>query len=635
MRRAKLAAAALAFGMLLGSGCAPSDPSPDESQAPSTPPASLPSADPVVAEFVKALNAFDLTKAPTVQPGAEVQEDLKTIFAGMDDIHPTVKLESIEYGDDTAVAHLSNTYPVGLKGWTFASTVDLVLRNKTWVVDWKPSAIHPQLTPDSRLRHQRKLPKRASINDSAGLAVVEERTVYEVGIDKGKVQPADQAKAAADLAALLGIDAKKYQAKVAGGGPRQFVVAATLEQEKIPAGVADVPGGTVAETTALVSADNFATSIIGSTGQPTADEVTKSEGDVFPTDTVGRSGLQARYEKQLRGVPEVRVDLVGRKKSSDGTAAEPVEETNLFLQDASVGTPITISLDRDLQAKAQQVLASQQGVASLVVIRPSDGAVLVAANSPAAGEYSYATIGKYAPGSTFKVVSSLAMLRGGLTPESSVNCPSSLKVGGYTFNNYSDYPSSAVGNITLTKALANSCNTAFAAAAQTVTPEQLQTAAASLGVGKDYDAGFASNFGTVEPNNSAIDRAASMIGQGQITMSPLGMATVAASVAAGKTTLPWVVAEQKASPSGTMLTEQEAGQLRTMMTAVVNEGSGKGLKGLMTGAKTGTAEFGQAGKQQTHAWMIAWNADYAVAAFVEVGKSGSQTAAPLIKALFG
>ena len=70
------------------------------------------------------------------------------------------------------------------------------------------------------------------------------------------------------------------------------------------------------------------------------------------------------------------------------------------------------------------------------------------------------------------------------------------------------------------------------------------------------------------------------------------------------------------------------------MKAVVAEGSGNVLQGVMTGAKTGTAEFGDAAADTAHAWMIAWNDKYAVAAFVQDGQSGSGTAGPLIKAMF-
>ena len=111
--------------------------------------------------------------------------------------------------------------------------------------------------------------------------------------------------------------------------------------------------------------------------------------------------------------------------------------------------------------------------------------------------------------------------------------------------------------------------------------------------------------------------------------SPLAMATVAASVAAGRAVLPVLLPErpveqqQPAEP----LTAVEAGQLRALMRAVVTQGSGPFLSGLPgeVGAKTGTAEYGQPtadGSLATHTWMIATQGDLAVAVFVETGQSG-------------
>ena len=113
-----------------------------------------------------------------------------------------------------------------------------------------------------------------------------------------------------------------------------------------------------------------------------------------------------------------------------------------------------------------------------------------------------------------------------------------------------------------------------------------------------------------------------------------GMAAVAASVASGKTTIPWLVKGHQATSTAAPLTASEAEQLQTMMRATVDSGTGKSLKGVMTGAKSGTAQWGKTGELQTHAWMIAYNENYAVSAFVEVGDSGGTTAAPLIVQLF-
>lgn len=631
----RLLALALLLSAALVGGCAPVAPTPTLPES-TAPPPDLPAADDVVAALADGLEKQDVGRIATADPTA-AQAELKAVFAGMDGLAPTVTVKQIVYdgADDSAVATLEQAYEIGTAGWTFTTQARLAYRDPAWLIEWTPQIIHPLLTSDSRLRHQRKTSKRAPINDSEGLALVEERSVYQLGLDKAQVTQAEWGTAAADLANLVGVDAAQFTAKVMAGGPKQFVIAKTVRQEEIPPTLGSIPGAQVVEAKAMIAPSaTFAASLLGIVGTPTAEQVTDSKGQVWASDTVGLSGLQARYDAQLRGAPEVNVDLVGRRTEQDPKAADEFKEQNLFHQDASVGTPLDLALDRALQTRAEEVLAGQEGLAALVVIRPADGALLAAANSPAAGVFPQATYGKFAPGSTFKVVSSLAMLRAGFTPTSPVKCPSSLNVSGHVFGNYSDYPSNMLGTITLTQALANSCNTAFAAAASSITPERLHAAGGSLGVGTDYDAGFTSNFGTVEPNNSPIDRAASMIGQGQITMSPMAMAAVAASVASGRTTIPWLVKGKQATSTAAPLTDQEAKDLQQMMRSVVTSGSGRVLAGLMDGAKTGTAEFGKAGNYQTHAWMIAWNADYAVAAFVEVGKSGSGTAAPLIRALF-
>jgi cell division protein FtsI/penicillin-binding protein 2 len=79
----------------------------------------------------------------------------------------------------------------------------------------------------------------------------------------------------------------------------------------------------------------------------------------------------------------------------------------------------------------------------------------------------------------------------------------------------------------------------------------------------------------------------------------------------------------------------EAATLRALLRGVVTSGSGRGLAdvpGPPVIAKTGTAEFERDGKVLTHAWMIAARGDLAVAAFVDVGESGSGTAGPLLEA---
>ena len=195
-----------------------------------------------------------------------------------------------------------------------------------------------------------------------------------------------------------------------------------------------------------------------------------------------------------------------------------------------------------LQTRAEELLAPIGPASALVALRPSTGDVLVAANGPGNDGQNLATFGQYAPGSTFKIVSSLALLRAGLTPATSVPCTPTITVDGKSFKNYSDYPAGGIGDIPLRTALANSCNTAFISQADKVGDGALAGAANALGLGIDHDLGFPAYFGQVEPPESQTQAAADLIGQGTVLASPMTMAAVIGSVEQGSTVVPRLVA---------------------------------------------------------------------------------------------
>jgi cell division protein FtsI/penicillin-binding protein 2 len=291
-----------------------------------------------------------------------------------------------------------------------------------------------------------------------------------------------------------------------------------------------------------------------------------------------------------------------------------------------------------MQQTAEQVLANVGPASALVAIKPSTGAVVAAASGPGSKGYDTATYGQYAPGSTFKIIDSLALLRSGLTPSSPVTCTTSLRVNGKEFTNDSEYPAGKVGRITLTDALANSCNTAFISQHGRLEGSDLQQAAAALGFGVDHNVGFPAYFGQVPPPASEVEKAADMIGQGKVLASPMAMATVMSSVLAGHAVVPHLVDGQTATASPAHpLTPAEAGKLRGMLRAVVTEptGTGHGLldvPGAPVIAKTGTAEFGTTPPLPTHAWMVAGRGDLAVAVFVDEGHTGAGVAGPILEA---
>ena len=564
----------------------------------------------------------------TPDPTAE----LTTVVEGLGDVETVVTASDVEEADGTATAQLRWTWPLAGDEWTYTTDVSLSEREGEWEVVWDRALVEPHLKRNSTLDVTPIGGARGPIMGAGGVALVTERPVVRFGIDRSQVAQARAGRSAEALARLVGVDVAPYVKQVEAAGDQAFVEAIVFRKDDVPVEVAqryDAIAGALAvqDDIPLAPSREFAAPILGTVGPVTAEMVEEDPDRYQVGDVAGLSGLQARYDEQLSGVDGVVVNAV----AGDGS------EKELFRVAAQPGPALELTMDERLQSLAERLLADVGPSSALVAIKPSTGAILAAANGPGTAGYNTATYGQIAPGSTFKSVSSLALLRAGLTPDSTVPCTSSVVVDGKRFENYDDYPSGAIGDIPLRTAIANSCNTAVISQRGRLRDGDLAAAAATLGLGIDHDLGFPAYFGSVEPPASETEAAADLIGQGTVLASPMAMATVIASVQAGHTVVPRLVksVDVEVPDEAEPLTGQEAGQLRSMLRAVVTSGSGTGLldvPGPPVIAKTGTAEFERGGDVLTHAWMIAAQGDLAVAVFVDVGSSGSGTAGPILEA---
>ncbi|RMI04642.1 penicillin-binding transpeptidase domain-containing protein, partial [Cellulomonas triticagri] len=567
---------------------------------------------------------------------AGAAEQRETAYAGLDPWTPEVRAGEVvaTEGDDAAASvELAFTWDVGRdEPWTYTTHANLVQVDDEWRARWSTMVLAPDLASGEALAVRRVQAERADVLGAGDAVLVESRPVFRVGIDKTRVAAAEADGAARGLAAALELDPEAYAARVAAAGEKAFVEAIVVRAEDPAYDVAalqTLPGVNALSTALpLAPSREFARPVLGTVGEATAEIVEESGGAVAGGDLTGLGGLQRQFDEQLRGQPGLTVVAT----------AGGAQERQLFHVEPQVGEPLRLTLDPVVQQAAEDVVAGVADTGSAVVaIRPSTGEILAAASGPGGGGVSTATLGLYAPGSTFKVATSLALLRAGLTPDSTVTCPATATVDGREFQNYPGYPTSALGDITLRTAVAESCNTAFLTAADQAPQEALATAAQALGLADDVDLGFAATLGAVPAEATGTDHAASMIGQGRIQATPLGMATVAASVVAGQRITPHLLVDGAVeTPAPTQpLTEAEAGSLRDMMRAVVTEGGGDFLAdvpGAEVIAKSGTAQYGSGAELANHAWMIAAQGDLAVAVFVETGDFGSTTSGPLLEA---
>lgn len=637
--------------------------------------------------LAEALTTGDFAAAPLSEEDRQLAvEQTETVLGELAGVLPrTVEVtwSSSSYDEDggtAADAALTWTWdvPGADEDWTYPVSVHLVAAEEggPYLTTWSRELLAPDLGEDGVLAVEQTSAPRGQVLGADEEVLVTNTEIFRVGIDKTYIDRDEWEDRATALAEVLDLDdPQAYADRVLGAGDRAFVVAMEVRQDD--PGDVDLDAVRGVDGVNLVPAERelgptsgFAGEILGRVGEATAEIIDDSDGAVQQGDQVGLSGLQRVHEDTLRGFPGLTVSIAAGE--------DDAEATEVFTSEPVRGQPLRTTLDADLQTLAEGILADQDSPSALVAIQPSTGQVRVAASGPASEGWSTATLAQYPPGSTFKVVTLLALLRSGMELDDSVTCAQALDVNGREFENYPGYPDDSLGDITLEQAIAQSCNTALMDQRDQVSAADLASAAESLGLGRgdSVDLGYPLFLGSLPEEAEGTQLAAEMIGQGQVLASPLAMAAVAASIAREERVTPQLIlpaeeadgageAGEDASPGeegtqatdgsaessdggatddatddadevATPLTHTEATLLQQAMRAVVTDGTARALRdvpGDDVFAKTGTAEGAE---DATHGWMIAIQGDLAVAVFVgDGGAGGAATAGPLMEQFLG
>ncbi|MFE7301894.1 penicillin-binding transpeptidase domain-containing protein [Streptomyces sp. NPDC057579] len=293
--------------------------------------------------------------------------------------------------------------------------------------------------------------------------------------------------------------------------------------------------------------------------------------------------------------------------------------------------PIGTTVDSTWQTAAEKALAAKSGGknAALVALRVDNGEILAVANSPSG--FNRAISGTYAPGSTWKIVTTGAlMLKDTVKPEDIVDCPKYLTVG----KEFHNVETSEHRNATFLKDFTESCNTAFISLRDKLGDRELGDVARKyFGVGQEWHTGIPSFDGSVPAPRDETEKAASMIGQGRVLANPLIMASVTATAVSGTFHQPTITRGNKDTTTTSKLPQNVVEQLREMMRATVTDGTAKVLDGLPggIGAKTGTAEVTEGAPN--NGWIVAHRGNVAIACVVEQGKTGGASAGPVVRSL--
>ncbi|MFD5461842.1 penicillin-binding transpeptidase domain-containing protein [Kitasatospora sp. NPDC127059] len=299
----------------------------------------------------------------------------------------------------------------------------------------------------------------------------------------------------------------------------------------------------------------------------------------------------------------------------------------LFVLTPPSAPQVKLTIDADLQQVAEEAVKQQSAngkPASLVAVQPSTGNILAMAYAPQR-DFNRAVGGGQPPGSTMKVITAAALLESGMTPDTAAPCKE-------TTNSPRSWHNDEPGNhldYTLSDDFIHSCNTGFIdKGLEKLQPGTLGTVARDqFGLGLQWRIGIPSRDATIPLPGNKDEAAAAYIGQGQIQVNSLLMASVAATVQSGTFRQPVLRTDVKRVTTAGRLPAEVAQGLRSMMARTAGQGTARapmsGLSGQI-GAKTGTVEAGS--DQATNSWFIAYRNDLAVAAEVEGGGHGNSAA---------
>ncbi|WP_210588307.1 penicillin-binding transpeptidase domain-containing protein [Streptomyces sp. GESEQ-35] len=337
--------------------------------------------------------------------------------------------------------------------------------------------------------------------------------------------------------------------------------------------------------------------------------------------------LRGTYGEKAGGTPGV--ELAIRHE-----AAESADTSLLTLAEGKPGR-LPTTLSTSAQAAAEKAVKSYDE-SSVVAVQPSTGEVLAVANNRKDG-FNAAFLGKQAPGSTMKILTAATLIDNGITEMNGpAPCTPDAVWQSQTFHNLKGMAPNE--NATLSESFARSCNTAFVKFADAVKVDSLTKEAQDrFGLGKDnWQTGIPSFDGGV-PASGGPDTAANMIGQGQVQMNPLNMASVTATAMTGAFKQPVIVPlslDDREPARARGLSADTVGQLRAMMNRTATSGTAaaamSGLAGSV-GAKTGSAEVD--GQTTSNSWFTGYRNDIAAAAMTEEGGHGGDAAGPIVAAV--
>ena len=495
--------------------------------------------------------------------------------------------------------------------------VALVLAGSVWsrLAYWQV-ARHGQLALQAQAQYREvvELPAiRGAIFDRNLTQLVVNTTVYSAFVSPDQVPAAWRERVASALVSIVGADRAKVLTILGSGSKFAYIARRFAKDKADQLRALKLPGVGLEEDTqrsylpGIASGTTLASNLLG---------FVNYNGD-------GQYGLEAYYQKTLAGTP-------GYISSYRDLANREIVLGSHTHQDPVNGSDIVLSLDANIQYAAEQALAdgvkmdnAESG--SVLIMDPTTGGIIASADYPSynANDFAHTDTAMfkdnvssyvYEPGSVMKVVTLAGAINSGaITPDTVINDPGYLSVGGYRI---SDWDHRNHGNINYTYVLQHSLNVGAMKAMQAEGHDAFYSYLQGFGLTKASGIDVAGET-TVPPPPAAqmadAQFATSSFGQG-IDVNMVQMLGAVNVIANGGKYAPPHVVERVGSrinplllqPQRQVITADAAAKMTTMMESVVQHGSGytsrvKGFE-LDQAGKTGTSQIPVNGQYTLDVW---------------------------------
>ena len=425
---------------------------------------------------------------------------------------------------------------------------------------------HARFLEMAENNHQRTLSLRAPrgvVFDRAGRVLVENR--YSLNISLVREQVEDLDRSIRLLALVTGIDERAVRDVVdrhrTDPAYRPIVIirdASLAQVASVAARKLELPGVVVEQIpTRYYPTETLAAHSFGYVGEITDAQLAATDGEGLRSGAiVGQSGVEQSYNDLLMGTDGTRhvvVNSVGREIETIGEALR------------AEGHQIQLTLDYDLQKAAEAAFTLAGYVGAAVVLDPRSGEVLSLVSLPAYDPNAFALgidhdtwtdlnanelhplqnralQGRYSPGSTFKLIMTVAALEEGVAdPDFMVNCRGGGSFYGRFFRCHTTH-----GTVTMDEAIEKSCNTYFYTLGSLLDIDQIHKWATAFGLGELSGIDLPHEVQGLMPSTAwkrerhgekwyPGETISVSIGQGQVSVTPISMAVMMATAANGGT----------------------------------------------------------------------------------------------------